>query len=338
MSRSWQRVLGLMFVTAWLATGCNSAKRIDVGGTCILNSDCNGSLVCTMGKCHDACHTYADCPAGQPCTKVDNSPVCLAKAEAKCAADVPCGPLLICATDLRCRSDCNAECLSGQLCVQGVCAWSDELDGKGQLVVPDAGAYDALLPVSPADVPIAVGGPEAGVEEVPDAGVDSQPDVPASPADGSVAPTCGTLGVTCCAGAACSTADIACSPNLGICVKCGVAVDLPCCAGDACSADGTFCVAGTCKTCGGLNQPCCADGLCNRGPYVCSSGSCASCGGSGQPCCGGGECLAPNAICESGTCCGSLGDTCCAGGACLFPNSTCSAGRCQPCGGPNAPC
>jgi len=26
------------------------AKKIDVGGTCILNSDCTGSLVCTMGK------------------------------------------------------------------------------------------------------------------------------------------------------------------------------------------------------------------------------------------------------------------------------------------------
>jgi hypothetical protein len=54
MSVSWSRLLGFMAASVWLAVGCTSAKKIDVGGTCILNSDCNGSLLCTMGKCHDA--------------------------------------------------------------------------------------------------------------------------------------------------------------------------------------------------------------------------------------------------------------------------------------------
>ncbi len=76
MSVSWLRLVGLMVVSAWLAAGCTSAKKIDVGGTCILNSDCNGSLVCTMGKCHDACHTSADCLAGQSCVKTDDTTFC----------------------------------------------------------------------------------------------------------------------------------------------------------------------------------------------------------------------------------------------------------------------
>jgi len=60
---------------------CSSAKKIDVGGTCILNSDCMGSLVCTMGKCHDACHKSADCPTGQSCVKTSDSVICQLPAE-----------------------------------------------------------------------------------------------------------------------------------------------------------------------------------------------------------------------------------------------------------------
>jgi len=52
---SASRVLVLVVVSVWLAAGCSSAKKIDVGGTCILNSDCTGSLVCTSGLCHTAC-------------------------------------------------------------------------------------------------------------------------------------------------------------------------------------------------------------------------------------------------------------------------------------------
>ena len=61
MSASWLRILGLMVVSASLAAGCSSASKIEAGGNCIMNSDCTQPLVCTMGKCHDACHTSADC-------------------------------------------------------------------------------------------------------------------------------------------------------------------------------------------------------------------------------------------------------------------------------------
>jgi hypothetical protein len=304
MSISWLRRSGLMLISACLATACGASKKIDVGGTCLLNSDCNGSLVCTMGKCHDACHTSADCPAGEPCTKVNNSPVCLVPAEAHCTANVPCGPLLICAADLRCRSDCSAGCLAGQLCVQGVCTWSDELGS-------DAGAYDVPS--------LDLSGPD-------------------TPADGPSTPTCGTLGATCCAGSTCSATDMACSPTFGICVKCGIAVDLPCCAGDICSAAGTVCATGTCKSCGGSNQPCCAGDVCNGVSSLCSSGSCVACGSAGKPCCSGGKCSGAYAACESGVCCGVSGGPCCAGEACNDLMSVCSAGTCVPCGMPNQRC
>jgi hypothetical protein len=63
-------------------------------------------------------------------------------------------------------------------------------------------------------------------------------------------------------------------------------------------ADGTVCVAGTCKTGGGLNQPCCQGDVCNGS--ACSSGSYVACGGPGPPCCGGERCSGSLASCESG--------------------------------------
>ena len=47
MSASWLRLLGLMIVSAWLAAGCSRPSKIDVGGTCVMNSDCSDGLVCT---------------------------------------------------------------------------------------------------------------------------------------------------------------------------------------------------------------------------------------------------------------------------------------------------
>jgi len=76
MSVSWQRLLGLMIASSWLAAGCSSAKKIDVGGACLLNSDCTQGLVCSWGKCHYPCHTTADCPIGQSCVKSDLGLVC----------------------------------------------------------------------------------------------------------------------------------------------------------------------------------------------------------------------------------------------------------------------
>jgi hypothetical protein len=140
---SASRILGLMVVSAWLAAGCTSAKKIDVGGTCILNSDCNGSLVCTMGKCHDACHTSADCLAGQSCVKTDDTTFCQLPAEAFCSPALPCGGTFVCAADQHCRAPCQfrTDCTTEQVCVSGVCAAPAELDPNNQL--PQGGSGSA---------------------------------------------------------------------------------------------------------------------------------------------------------------------------------------------------
>ena len=137
------RFPGLILASTWLAIGCNGAKKIDVGGTCILNSDCNGSLVCTMGKCHDACHTSADCPTGQSCVNTNDATVCQLPAEGECSAVLPCGGTLVCASDQHCRTPCQSrtDCTTEQICVSGVCAAPAELAPNNQL--PQSGPGSA---------------------------------------------------------------------------------------------------------------------------------------------------------------------------------------------------
>jgi hypothetical protein len=115
-------------VSAWLLAGCSSPKKIDVGGTCILNSDCNSPLLCTDGKCHDACHASVDCPPGETCVKTNDTSICQLPAEADCSR-TPCGGTYVCASDLRCRTVCQSavDCAGGQVCVTSVCADPDEL-------------------------------------------------------------------------------------------------------------------------------------------------------------------------------------------------------------------
>ena len=135
MSASSLRVLGFVAVSSWLAVGCASEKKILPGAACLLNTDCHDPLVCTMDKCHDACHGTADCPAGQSCVKTDKGTVCQLPAEASCAATGTCGSSLVCASDLRCRSGCllPTDCADNQQCVTGVCADTAELLNNGQL-------------------------------------------------------------------------------------------------------------------------------------------------------------------------------------------------------------
>ena len=124
MSASRLRVSGLMVASFCLAIGCSSAKKIDVGSTCVLNSDCGGSLVCSMSKCHDACHTTADCPTGQSCVKTSDSIVCQLPAETTCSGTSLCGSGLSCAPDQHCRTGCVtvANCTPGQVCASNFCA------------------------------------------------------------------------------------------------------------------------------------------------------------------------------------------------------------------------
>ncbi len=142
---SAKRFLGLAMVSSWLVAGCSSAKKIEVGGTCVLNSDCNSPLLCSDGKCHDACHSSIDCPAGENCVKTASSAVCQLPAEASCAR-TPCTGAYVCASDLQCRTPCEsaADCADAQVCVTNVCA--DPID-----IVPSTGQLPQLGPSLAAD-------------------------------------------------------------------------------------------------------------------------------------------------------------------------------------------
>jgi beta-galactosidase len=163
---------------------CSEATTGEVGGSCVVASDCNQPLACIMGKCHGACQTTADCPAGQSCVRTDNTTICQLPVEADCTRTM-CGGAFVCASDLRCRTACLSvtDCTRGQVCVAGVCADPIELEVSGQLpqkgsslaAVRDAGgpdggsdlavgSADAVNNASPADVPVGLpdGGPGTG--------------------------------------------------------------------------------------------------------------------------------------------------------------------------------
>jgi len=173
------RVPGLTIVLLWLTSGCTSPMKIDVGGTCILNSDCNQGLVCTWGKCHDACHTSADCPAGQSCvTSKDQSNVCQLPGEMYCIYNHDCPTGLICGVDQKCRKQCqvDVDCPYGQICTsEQTCVELNHspfvLDG-GVASAGGAGGVNGTSGASGSGGRGATG--DAGVPDVPGA----QPDVP----------------------------------------------------------------------------------------------------------------------------------------------------------------
>ena len=176
MSASRLRILGLMLTSSWLFVGCSSAKKIDAGGSCVLNSDCNQSLVCTAGKCHDACHISADCPAGQSCIIAsDQSTVCQLPVETHCAYNSECQPPLMCAADLRCRNQCqtDVDCTNGQICTTTkTCAEPNQVDSDNNLIGPDGGVGGSGG-VSDAGGLGGSGGGDAGVADA----LAGQPDV-----------------------------------------------------------------------------------------------------------------------------------------------------------------
>jgi len=139
---SASRILGLMIVSLWLAAGCSGAK-IDVGGSCVLNSDCNQGLVCTWGKCHEPCDTSVDCPTGESCiTASDQSKVCQLPIETHCLYDSDCPTSLKCAVDQRCHNQCqtNVDCLSGQTCTTTkTCAEPNQVDSNNNLIGTEGG-------------------------------------------------------------------------------------------------------------------------------------------------------------------------------------------------------
>ena len=219
---SASRILGLVVLSSWLVVGCSGdSPKLKVGATCVLNSDCDQPLVCTMGKCHDACHASADCPTGQSCVTTTTGPVCQLPAEADCRT-VPCATGFLCAVDLRCHAGCLSatNCTSGQVCVGSVCADPADLDVNGQLPKKSS-----------------AGGVDGGTDTQPAAAVDSAPDnAPVLALDG---PT--------------TASDLASDAANGICVANGK----PALAGTVCRQSRDGC--DPAETCDGYSATCPAD-------------------------------------------------------------------------------
>ena len=113
-------------LTAIVAASCSaSSKKLDLGGTCVQNSDCNNPLACKFQACHTQCVQSRDCPTGQQCVAADDgSGVCQTQAEAACGA----ANGKVCASPLACISNaCVNVCPSGicplatQTCIGGRC-------------------------------------------------------------------------------------------------------------------------------------------------------------------------------------------------------------------------
>jgi hypothetical protein len=146
----------LVVLTAACLLGCPGSKekiaQAALAEGCYINSDCGEPLVCAFRRCHNACNTERDCPAGpkgEPlsCVASDRPfKVCLLPQESVCVYNTDCPPALVCAVDLRCHTECVTErdCVSGQLCASGTCANPVQVSDAGTLTA----ATDAGIPGS----------------------------------------------------------------------------------------------------------------------------------------------------------------------------------------------
>jgi hypothetical protein len=152
-------------VVFWISLACALAacsgdKKLELGGSCSLNSDCAEPLLCKFGSCRKACMKSVDCENGGRCVTVDGVAVCQTQTESACV-DGNCPTPLVCRTvDNTCRSACTGGgcLLSSQTCTGTVCVDSAELaspdasaGGIDGAATPDAGSPGPDVPVSTPD-------------------------------------------------------------------------------------------------------------------------------------------------------------------------------------------
>jgi hypothetical protein len=185
------RVASWIWLACALAACSSSHEKLDLGGTCSLNSDCNEPLLCKFGYCHKACVRSVDCDNGGRCVTVDGVAVCQTQAESSCGANQTCSTGLVCRTvDNTCRTSCsptNDTCMADQTCNGTVCLENKEVANPGTDAA--AGAGDAAT------------SPDAGSTgpDVPAAQPDAAADAPADSrvaADTSGGSTGGTTSLT----------------------------------------------------------------------------------------------------------------------------------------------
>jgi regulator of chromosome condensation (RCC1) repeat-containing protein len=319
--------LALSLGTVASCGGDDDAPPTKLAEPCHANSDCGGSLICALGRCHEVCVNSKDCPAGQRCVKTEMTTACQLPLESKCTYDTDCIVPLVCGIDRNCRNMCQGDrdCLTGQFCdVSLTCADRTEVpDGSG---LPDndgpkrpdaGGGSDGAGGMSGAGGAAGAAGmggaggqagmagaggstPDAGGDVSVDMSVDTSSDRAADTSSNpdSISPDagCGHVGEACCASGSACVLGATCDTN-NMCIACGQR-DQACCAGaSACLVANLDCVSGTCQ-CGAQSQVCCGGTTCNTG-LTCSGGGDAGkptcgCGGNAQACCA-------NSMCSNGT-------------------------------------
>jgi len=124
---------------------------------CVINTDCNSPLVCAFRRCHNACVTTRDCPAGQRCVASERPfNVCQLDIERSCQYNSQCAIGQVCGVDAQCRDACSGDrdCIPGQLCVSGSCADLPELvNGMLPVVRVDGGPSSGLPCVYTSECP-----------------------------------------------------------------------------------------------------------------------------------------------------------------------------------------
>ena len=117
-------------LTAIVAASCSgSSKKLDLGGQCVQNSDCNNPLACKFATCHQQCVQSRDCPTGQQCVAAaDGVGVCQTPAEACGSNGKACPSPLVCVS--------NA-CVN--VCTSGICPRTYRLpEGEAMFPLPSA--------------------------------------------------------------------------------------------------------------------------------------------------------------------------------------------------------
>lgn len=116
--------------------GC--APRLVVGEPCTSSSECDGALVCRLGRCRSECIGHRDCAPGLMCLldpSGDGS--CALPEESRCASSSVCAAGLMC-IDGACANACTtvAECPADSRCEEGA-------DRRARCVSVDRPSSDA---------------------------------------------------------------------------------------------------------------------------------------------------------------------------------------------------
>jgi hypothetical protein len=125
-----------IFLVAIAAASCSaSSKKLDLGGGCIQNSDCNNPLSCKFASCHQQCVQSRDCPIGQQCVAADDGMgVCQTLVEAACGASTTSCILPLVCVNSTCVNVCtpagtcalpHQTCIGGVVCVDNTAVASD---------------------------------------------------------------------------------------------------------------------------------------------------------------------------------------------------------------------